>query len=141
MKVFLFDAAKCNGCYGCQIACKDEHCEQDWSPYAAPQPITGQYWLKLNEEERGRVPFVHVDYKVGLCGHCDSCKLLVMAGDDDTVYQRDDGFILIDPEKARGRRAASACLCSRARGRTPLRRRAGKSWTGCSPLCLRRAFR
>ena len=110
MKVFLFDAAKCNGCYGCQIACKDEHCEQDWSPYAAPQPITGQYWLKLNEEERGRVPFVHVDYKVGLCGHCDSCKLLVMAGDDDTVYQRDDGFILIDPEKARGRRdLADAC--------------------------------
>jgi len=25
MKVFVIDIAKCNGCYGCQIACKDEH--------------------------------------------------------------------------------------------------------------------
>ena len=24
MKVFVVDLEKCNGCYGCQIACKDE---------------------------------------------------------------------------------------------------------------------
>ena len=32
MKVFTFDAARCNGCYNCQIACKDEHVANDWTP-------------------------------------------------------------------------------------------------------------
>lgn len=36
MKVFVVDIAKCNGCYGCQIACKDEHVDNDWMPYAKP---------------------------------------------------------------------------------------------------------
>ena len=40
-KVFVFDASICNGCYCCQIACKDEHCANDWTPYAKPQPDTG----------------------------------------------------------------------------------------------------
>ena len=110
MKVFLFDASICNGCHGCQIACKDEHCEQDWLPYAAAQPITGQYWCKVDEREMGRVPFVHVNYTVRLCSHGDECLLLKMAGDDGTVYQREDGFIIIDPEKAKGRKdLADAC--------------------------------
>ena len=45
-KVFAIDVAKCNGCYGCQIVCKDEHCGNDWRPYAAPQPETGQFWMR-----------------------------------------------------------------------------------------------
>ena len=32
MKVFVIDEQKCNGCHNCQIACKDEHCGNDWSP-------------------------------------------------------------------------------------------------------------
>ena len=31
-KVFVFDTSICNGCYCCQIACKDEHCGNDWTP-------------------------------------------------------------------------------------------------------------
>ena len=34
MKAFLVDVSICNGCYNCQIACKDEHCSNDWMPYA-----------------------------------------------------------------------------------------------------------
>jgi len=33
----------------CQIACKDEHVSNDWTPIAKPQPDTGQFWLKLNQ--------------------------------------------------------------------------------------------
>ena len=36
---WIFDI--CNGCYCCQIACKDEHVANDWMPYAKPQPDTG----------------------------------------------------------------------------------------------------
>ena len=47
MKTILFDASLCNGCYGCQMACKDEHCGNDWSPIAAEQPLTGQFWYLI----------------------------------------------------------------------------------------------
>ena len=52
-KAFIVDVARCNGCYCCQIACKDEHVGNDWSPYAKPQPDTGQFWCRLNEYTRG----------------------------------------------------------------------------------------
>ena len=60
MKVFTFDASICNGCYNCQIACKDEHCSNDWMPYAKPQPETGQFWIGIRETVRGSVPRVRV---------------------------------------------------------------------------------
>ena len=53
MKAFLIDVTKCVGCHACQIGCKDEHCDNDWAPYAAPQPEVGQFWLKVNQYERG----------------------------------------------------------------------------------------
>ena len=71
MKVFVIDVAKCSGCYNCQIACKDEHAGNDWSPYALPQPDTGQFWCKVDEEVCGKVPHVRVNYLPRLCNHCD----------------------------------------------------------------------
>ncbi|MDR1712640.1 MAG: hypothetical protein LBR39_02435, partial [Coriobacteriales bacterium] len=59
-KVFLIDMKGCVGCHGCQIGCKDEHCGNDWSPYALPQPLTGQFWCKINQTERGARPHVKV---------------------------------------------------------------------------------
>ena len=45
MKVFIFDLDRCNGCHNCQIACKDEHVDNDWSRYAGWQSSlhTGRY--------------------------------------------------------------------------------------------------
>ena len=39
----------CNGCHNCQVACKDEHVGNDWSPIAKPQPDTGQFWNKVDD--------------------------------------------------------------------------------------------
>lgn len=102
MKALIVDLQKCNGCYNCQIACKDEHCDNDWSPIAARQPQTGQFWCKVNERERGRVPFVKVAYTPKFCGQCDTCKLLEIA--PDCAYRDENGAIIIDTEKARGRK-------------------------------------
>ena len=55
-KTFVLDISICNGCYNCQIACKDEHCRNDWMPYAVPQPDIGQFWLEMNENIRGGFP-------------------------------------------------------------------------------------
>jgi len=104
MKTFLFDLTKCVGCYACQIGCKDEHCEQAWMPYAEAQPETGQFWMRVDEKERGHRPHVKVTYIPVPCQHCADapCK---KAAKDDAVYTREDGLVIIDPVKAKGQKA------------------------------------
>lgn len=103
MKAFLIDVSKCNGCHNCQISCKDEHCGTSWMPYTAGQPMTGQYWCKVNEKVRGSVPVVRVTYTPVICGHCDDAPCLAVAK-DGAAYRREDGLIVIDPEKAKGQK-------------------------------------
>ena len=100
MKVFVFFACLCNGCYGCQMACKDEHCGNDWSPIAKPQPMTGQFWCRVDQKTRGKVPEVKVQYTPRWCDKDE--ELLREA--PECVYKREDGIVIIDPEKAQGRK-------------------------------------
>lgn len=100
-KVLLIDIGVCNGCYNCQIACKDEHVGNDWSPYAKPQPDTGQFWTRMIEHERGSVPRVRVTYMPMFCMHCDDAPC-VDSCPTDAIYKRDDGVVIIDPEECRG---------------------------------------
>lgn len=99
-KVFLIDPTKCNGCRNCQLACKDEHVDNDWSPYAKPQPDTGQFWTELVEEVHGQVPKVKISYTIHMCQHCDDAPCMKAA--PEAVYKRDDGLVIVDPEKAKG---------------------------------------
>lgn len=103
MKAFLIDVKKCVGCHDCQIGCKDEHCGNDWSPYAKPQPDTGHFWCKLNQYERGNKPHVKVAYIPTMCNHCENAPCM-KAAKNGAVYRRDDGLVLIDPEKAKGQK-------------------------------------
>jgi Fe-S-cluster-containing dehydrogenase component len=52
MKAFVINTSRCNGCYWCQIGCKDEQCGNDGTPYAKPQPDYGHFWGKMVEKER-----------------------------------------------------------------------------------------
>jgi tetrathionate reductase subunit B len=102
MKVFVHDVSICNGCYNCQIACKDEHVGNDWTPIAKPQPDTGQFWLKLHEFIRGTVPKVKMHYIPTLCNHCDDAPCIKVCIVDEAIYKRVDGLVIIDPEKCSG---------------------------------------
>ncbi len=105
----VINVAHCIGCYNCFIACKDEHCEIDHLPYAAGQPMRGQTWMRVIETERGRYPKVKVDYTAIPCMHCEKPLCVEVAG-DGSVYRREDGIVLVDPEKAKGRRdIVSSC--------------------------------
>jgi tetrathionate reductase subunit B len=109
MKVFIIDVGICNGCYSCQVACKDEHVGNDWSPYAKPQPDAGQFWLHLTEHIQGTVPKVKMHYVPMLCMHCDDAPC-VRACPSGAIAKRDDGLVLIDPEKCTGSRlCVDAC--------------------------------
>jgi Fe-S-cluster-containing dehydrogenase component len=100
MKAFVIDLSVCNGCYACQVACKDEHVANDWTPYAKPQPDTGHFWLKIDEQVRGTVPKVKVSYRPHICMHCGSC--ISVCPIEGAIYQREDGLVIIDPVKCTG---------------------------------------
>lgn len=102
MKVFIHDITKCNGCYNCQIACKDEHCGNDWSPYAKPQPDTGQFWLRQNEYVRGNVPQVKMTYIPVMCQHCENAPCMAACPVKNGISRRDDGLVIINPKTCTG---------------------------------------
>ena len=109
MKVFVLDTAICNGCYSCQIVCKDEHVANDWTPIAKPQPDTGQFWLKMTETVKGTVPKVRVAYRAHLCMHCDNAPCIAACTVEGALYKREDGLVIIDSVKCTG---CKACVDS-----------------------------
>lgn len=102
MKAFVVDVSKCNGCYSCQISCKDEHVGNDWAPYARPQPDTGQFWIKINESVRGTIPKVKLAYRPILCMHCDNAPCISACRVKGGIYKRHDGLVVINPQKCTG---------------------------------------
>ena len=106
-KVFVIDQKYCNGCYGCQIACKDEHCGNDWMPYQKPQPELGHFWMKLIETTHGQVPRVKLEYRPYMCQQCDECPLVEKF--PEAAKKRDDGLVTLDPEKATDPAIVDAC--------------------------------
>ena len=100
---FIIDVAKCENCNNCFLACKDEHCGNDWPGYAAAQPRHGHRWMNIHPKERGRFPVIDVAYLPMPCMHCaDAPCIRTAAG--GAVFRRPDGIVIIDPEKARGRK-------------------------------------
>jgi Fe-S-cluster-containing dehydrogenase component len=99
----VIDVTRCNGCYNCFLVCKDEHCEIAHPGYSAPQPMTGQDWMRIVHKERGRFPKVKADYTAVPCMHCENAAC-VDASKDGAVYRRDDGIVIIDPAKAAGQK-------------------------------------
>ena len=105
----VVDITRCNGCYNCFIACRDEHCGNDFPPYSLSQPESGHYWMRLVEKERGRFPKVKVAYTAIPCMHCDEPRCVEFAeasvppGEPAPIYRRPDGIVMIDPERSVGR--------------------------------------
>jgi tetrathionate reductase subunit B len=100
MKTMNIDLDKCVGCYNCQLACKDEHVGNDWSPISKPQP-EGHFWMKVNESERGTQPKVVVDWMPVSCMHCQEAPCIPSCS-ENAIYRRDDGIVIINPEKCTG---------------------------------------
>jgi len=104
----LIEADRCTGCFSCQLACRDEHAGNEHRPVAAAQPAEGAAWIAIRQTEQGSFPKVKLVRVPVPCLQCADAPCV-----DATlgaVYRRDDGIVLIDPDKARGRRdIASSC--------------------------------
>jgi Fe-S-cluster-containing dehydrogenase component len=99
----VIDVAECTNCNLCTLATMDEYIGNDWSPYAAPMPKHGHRWIDILQKERGSVPFVDIAYVPTMCNHCADAPC-VKAATNGEITQRDDGIVLIDPAKTKGRK-------------------------------------
>lgn len=84
------DLKKCIGCQTCTIACKAEN-------YTGP----GIFWNIVKDQESGRYPLVTRVFLPLPCMQCEdpSCVSVCPTG---ASFRRDDGIVLVDPEKCVG---------------------------------------
>ncbi|MGA3127360.1 MAG: 4Fe-4S dicluster domain-containing protein [Candidatus Korobacteraceae bacterium] len=96
----IIDVSKCEDCNNCSLACKDEHVDNEWPGYTVSQPLHGQRWMDVARKERGQFPLVDVVYRPTTCMQCADAPC--MKASHGAISRRDDGIVLIDPEKAKG---------------------------------------
>jgi Fe-S-cluster-containing dehydrogenase component len=100
----VIDVAKCEDCNDCFLSCKDEFVGNDWLPYSASQPLHGHRWMNIMRKERGQYPLIDVAYRPTPCMHCEDPDCMKEAR-NGAIYKRDDGIVIIDPEKSKGQKA------------------------------------
>jgi len=100
---FVIDVAKCHDCNNCFLACKDEYFENDFPPYSVGQPRHGHRWMDILRKERGQYPKVDVGYLPYPCMHCDDAPCIEKTK-GKAIYKREDGIVIIDPQKAKGKK-------------------------------------
>ncbi len=105
----IIDVARCDNCRNCFLAAKDEHVGNDFPGYAAAQPAQGHRWIDIRRKERGAYPLVDAHFMPVMCNHCDDAPCMKVAK-NGAIRKRDDGIVIIDPEKSRGQREiVAAC--------------------------------
>ena len=105
----LINSAECIGCYNCFLTCQDEFCGNTYEGYAAAAPMDGHNWMRVLDVERGQYPRVKVAFIPKTCMHCEDGPC-IKAAENDAVYRRPDGVVIIDPVKARGQKQlVNAC--------------------------------
>ena len=105
----IIDVEKCEDCNNCFLACKDEHVDNEWPGYTQSQPLHGHRWINILRKERGRFPLIDVAYLPVPCMHCDNAPC-IKAAKKGALYQREDGIVMIDQDKAKGQESVvKAC--------------------------------
>jgi len=98
----IIDVAECTNCQLCTLAAMDEYVGNEFPGYAAPMPKHGHRWIDILQKERGQAPMIDIAYVPTMCNHCDNAPCVAKGG--GAVKKRDDGIVLIDPVKAKGRK-------------------------------------
>ena len=107
----IIDVAECTNCQLCALAAMDEYVDNDWPGVAAPMPRHGHHWIDIKQKERGQVtgqltgnsPMIDIAYVPTMCNHCDDAPCM-KADKSGAIRKRDDGIVIIDPVKAKGRK-------------------------------------
>ncbi len=98
----IVDVERCENCNNCTLAAKDEYIGNNHEGYSAPAPKVGADLITIERKRRGDAPLVDAAYLVKMCNHCDDAPCQKVGG--EAVTKRDDGIVIIDPEKSKGRK-------------------------------------
>ena len=99
----IIDVAECTNCNLCTLATMDEYVGNDWPGVAAPMPRHGHQWINILQKERGQVPMIDIAYVPTMCNQCDNAPCM-KADKSGAISKRDDGIVIIDPVKSKGRK-------------------------------------
>ncbi|MBX2849270.1 MAG: hypothetical protein KTR16_13170 [Acidiferrobacterales bacterium] len=99
----IIDVERCNNCYNCFIATKDEYVDNEFEGYTAPQPLHGHQWVDMKRAEGGQFPMVEAQFRPEMCNHCDDAPCMKVA-ENGAITKRDDGIVIIDPVKSKGQK-------------------------------------
>ena len=99
----VVDVARCENCNNCTLAAKDELVGNEFPGYSAPHAAQGPGVMRIRRRVRGATPMVDAAYLPVMCNHCDNAPCVKAAG-DGAIRKREDGIVIIDPIKAKGRR-------------------------------------
>jgi Fe-S-cluster-containing dehydrogenase component len=97
------DVARCENCNNCTLAAKDELVGNEFPGYTAPHAAQGPGVMRIRRKVRGATPMVDAAYLPVMCNQCDNAPCIKAAG-DGSIRKREDGIVMIDPVKAKGRR-------------------------------------
>ncbi|MEM1261717.1 MAG: 4Fe-4S dicluster domain-containing protein [Pseudomonadota bacterium] len=104
----IIDVAKGVDFINAVLSAKDEYVGNDHPGYSAPVALEASDIVTLERKVRGEAPLVDAVNVLRMCNHCDDAPCLKIGG--DAVRKREDGIVIIDPEKARGRKdLVAAC--------------------------------
>lgn len=98
----IIDVARCENCNNCVIAAKDEYVGNDHPGYSKALAKDSADIIAIDRNVRGSTPVLDTSYLVRMCNHCDNAPCIKAGG--DAVTKRDDGIVIIDPIKAKGRK-------------------------------------
>ncbi|HTS42126.1 MAG TPA: 4Fe-4S dicluster domain-containing protein [Xanthobacteraceae bacterium] len=99
----IVDVAECTNCQLCTLAVMDEYVGNEWPGVAAPMPRHGHRWIDILQKERGQAPMIDVAFVPTMCNHCDDAPCM-KADKSGAIVKRDDGIVIVDPVKAKGRK-------------------------------------
>ena len=107
MKLGLtIDLDTCVGCHACAVACKEWNGQSlmagpltDYDPYG--KEATGVWLNRIRSYEVGAYPESKTVNVPMSCQHCEdaACVTVCPTG---ASYKRDDGIVLVDPDKCMG---------------------------------------
>lgn len=98
----IINVGRCENCYNCVIAERDEHVGNDYTGYAAPASLASESPIRILRRVQGSAPMVETTYLPVMCNHCDDAPCMRVGG--DAIRKREDGLVIIDPIKAKGRK-------------------------------------
>ncbi len=90
--VFVMDTRRCIGCQACTIACKTEN----------DVPL-GVWRTQIRAKEVGKYPNVRRQFYLWICAQCGNCADASSNNGVGSVYRRNDGIVVFDVEKLKGR--------------------------------------